>query len=1093
MAADGKLELVVEVDSKRANASIKSINTGLSSMERAAVGSASAASSGIDGLTSSVTKGAFAGTLLASALERVVGWLKEYGVEAVKYAARTETMTVVTQQLARVNGYEGDVLGRLVERLKELGITTQEAHGVVQRMIFAELDLSKATDLARVAQDAAVLANVNSSEALENIILGITTGQTRLLHNMGLQVSLESVITEGQRKLGRQMSETEKRSAMLNKVLEEGAKIHGSYEAAMGTAGKQMTSLKRYFQEAANAIGQRFMPEFRKTIAALTEGAKWAAENAGAIERWTKIIAAAAVGVAIGKFTTWIMGAKKAVDLLTLSLAKNPFTALAVGATVAVTYLHDAYQESLQLEKQLKEQNKAAADTAKIFYQMERGKSIDDLKRMGYSIEQIRTAFVGAKEGAQEFLDAYDQASLEGQFKVISKKELDERQKEEALELAKEIGKKKGEVERAARDSALASGVKTHSGFAKEMVDMNVQIQKWSTFTDSRGIERHISLSRRAWESVVTEFQNRWAAFKDKFLADNRATLAEFAREHSAAMDERIQRNSDHLAETLQYEREALLQQERDALDIQEQRAGISRDAQLQSLESVNAQTVEQKIALEQRKAEIEVDYLERVHEIKMRLFDLDTSTQAMQMEFQMRAAGYSADEIQARIASLTQQREQIRQANDDATDAAVSAARQNASNQTAQAIRDQNQQIFESLKQQAGGVFDALLTKSQSIWSSIANSFKTAILTAIKDVLSSYVARTLMQLLYGQKVSFSGVGGASGGGGGILGGLGLAATGLGGMSSTAAGVTGATGETGTGGSSNGGILSGLKGGFSGWKDTLTNLGNIGFKPERWSMDEAGNMTKIADSKGVGGLKGGAMLAGGSILAMDGLRRGGWLGVGETTAGGALIGAKFGGPVGAAIGAAVGFGAGIVRLFIKGATEKCREKIKTLYGVDIHDKSTLQSIVDLAKSKYGGNLDMCIRSTDVQELIKLWAMSTGQTVSGMKETMRSGSLIESGGTLHEGAQYENGTLLSSSSSLPSYSLSSGSSGSSSGTVQLNVTLNGEATTSLLQGVTVKTVTSNPRVVQSSVLRATNSSSSRREMTAAQLSPGLLVS
>ena len=43
----------------------------------------------------------------------------------------------------------------------------------------------------------------NSSEALEKIILGITTGQTRLLHNMGLQVSLEQVVQQKERELGR--------------------------------------------------------------------------------------------------------------------------------------------------------------------------------------------------------------------------------------------------------------------------------------------------------------------------------------------------------------------------------------------------------------------------------------------------------------------------------------------------------------------------------------------------------------------------------------------------------------------------------------------------------------------------------------------------------------------------------------------------------------------------------------------------------------------------------------------------------------------------------------------------------------------------
>jgi hypothetical protein len=43
-----------------------------------------------------------------------------------------------------------------------------------------------------VAQDAAVISGVNSSEALEDIIKGITTGQTELLHTMDLQVCVRA-------------------------------------------------------------------------------------------------------------------------------------------------------------------------------------------------------------------------------------------------------------------------------------------------------------------------------------------------------------------------------------------------------------------------------------------------------------------------------------------------------------------------------------------------------------------------------------------------------------------------------------------------------------------------------------------------------------------------------------------------------------------------------------------------------------------------------------------------------------------------------------------------------------------------------------
>jgi hypothetical protein len=109
--------------------------------------------------------------------------------------------------------------------------------------------------------------------------------------------------------------------------------------------------------------------------------------------------------------------------------------------------------------------------------------------------------------------------------------------------------------------------------------------------------------------------------------------------------------------------------------------------------------------------------------------------------------------------------------------------------------------------------------------------------------------------------------------------------------------------------------------------------------------------------------------------------------------GGALIGYKFGGPLGAAIGAAAGAVAVIVRLFVKGAVDKAKEKIKALYGVDISDKGVLQQIVDTAKSAFGGNLDLAIRSPQVRDLIQLYAMTTGQKPTGMPGTVTPVSLV----------------------------------------------------------------------------------------------------
>lgn len=92
----------------------------------------------------------------------------------------------------------------------------------------------------------------------------------------------------------------------------------------------------------------------------------------------------------------------------------------------------------------------------------------------------------------------------------------------EALKRAAEIRKRQAEVERESRQAAIEAGVKGQVGFAREIAEMNAQIQKWTTFVDDRGVERRIALTRTAWQNVLDQLANRWTAFKEKLLKDNR-------------------------------------------------------------------------------------------------------------------------------------------------------------------------------------------------------------------------------------------------------------------------------------------------------------------------------------------------------------------------------------------------------------------------------------------------------------------------------------------------------------------------------------------------------------------------------------------
>jgi hypothetical protein len=157
------------------------------------------------------------------------------------------------------------------------------------------------------------------------------------------------------------------------------------------------------------------------------------------------------------------------------------------------------------------------------------------------------------------------------------------------------------------------------------------------------------------------------------------------------------------------------------------------------------------------------------------------------------------------------------------------------------------------------------------------------------------------------------------------------------------------------------------------------------------------------------------------------------------------------------------------------------EKIKATYGVDIKDKGVLQQIVDMAKQGYGGNLDMAIRSQQVADLVRLYAMTTGQGTAGLPAQMTSSTLVQSGGGLYQQPTYSNG--------LPGAGLTT----AGGAQIPININLSPQDAQNLLTKGVLRAVVNNGRTVQSASMTATRSNYNRRELSALQLSPGTLVS
>jgi hypothetical protein len=1199
MADNNKLSLVVEVDVNKANASIKTVNVSLSSIEQAASKAARGASSGIDGMTASMVKGATAGNLLADSIKHALEWVKEWTIEAAKHAANTERMEVVTKSLAQRHGDSAEAAMKVVEAIRKIGFTMAESEGAVQKMIIADLSLEKAEGLAKVAKDAAAVSTsgLKASEALEQIITAIESGRGRGLRELRIFVDLNKE-TERAQKLaelhGRTLSENDILEVRRAAIMREATKLQGSAAAQTGSLKAETEALSRDVDTLREAVGSQFQGLLMEWVGHLRELVGFLKDNSTLVVRFAEgvLVLAAALGtasLAMKAFSVATAGFEAAVGGLavikTVSFAiSNGLTGALVGAEVAlaavarlippvaaglaVWWAGNKLLEHAQGNKNLdttaeaiKKINARLRETPEWWIQhgMTPPKSkMDTLVDYVKNLPSTKSPEKPKHEPTDAELDRMladrktrlqaEKTSQDYYMRAVEDRKGAEHEMARArIEDSMKIIEATSSETEAAKESlnvVLLSMQEHAAGVAKIREEEKREIEHMATRVDEKsGLVEHVTLSAATLERIHKGTAEKIAAFDMRFNEEE----ARRADAMMKALASRSQKRFEEWYIKPFQQQMYVLQQTGDWQDKIADQARSARIAaveqrkniELAQLDAVDAVTIQDKVRLEQTKTAIEVQALKDRAKIEMEQIDAQTDRQVDEARKAAMAQGIFYEpylqQIEGKIRELGQHEKESLQ---KATTSEVDVAQAKGATATRKVVVDEYKSIFQTLKQEAGGVFDALVTKSQSVWAAIGNSLKTALLTAIKDVVTSRVAMALMNIFVpGSSVQMqqTGAGKAAGGGifgklGGILGvgavpvfggsggspggtppflpsgsGGGNSGGGFGGLalagmaggvpifvpSSGGAGGAGGTGIGAAAPAAGGALSKAGLGGLAGFLPGLKSL--FGFGENQWTDLGGGRMAtggwigqygSFGDKLQALGKSNAALMAG-AALALDGLKRGGYVGLAEDTAGGAMIGYKFGGPLGAAIGAAAGAVAGIVRLFIKGAADKAREKIKALYGVDISDKGVLQQIVDTAKSGFGGNIDMAIRSQQVRDLIQLYAMTTGQKVSGMPGSVTPLSLVQSGGSLYQSPQYNNGTPLPAPGGLPSLDqVGGGVASNAGGTIVIPLQIDSAAVGNV--------VIQDGRVVAQGAITAMKSNAGRRELTALQLCPGTLV-
>jgi len=255
----------------------------------------------VESATQSMASGFSKLTTIVSALAASYALLKMAQLiqESTLLSARVETLGVVMAVVGKNVGLTAQQMENYAQNVKSMGITTQVSRETVIRMVQAQMDLTDAMKLARIAQDAARIGYTNSSDALQKMIYGIQTGQVEVLKTIGLNVNFETSYKKLAAQIGKStedLNEQEKVLARTNIVKEAGARISSVYAESLKTVGGQLASLPRFSEEAKLKFGELFRPALMIIITELTKGLKdlnaffEKANASGDAKRWAETI-----------------------------------------------------------------------------------------------------------------------------------------------------------------------------------------------------------------------------------------------------------------------------------------------------------------------------------------------------------------------------------------------------------------------------------------------------------------------------------------------------------------------------------------------------------------------------------------------------------------------------------------------------------------------------------------------------------------------------------------------------------------------------------------------------------------------------------
>jgi hypothetical protein len=182
-----------------------------------------------------------------------------FGTKSFMAAARVDELDVSMNAVGKATGLGYQAIRDAAIATKDMGIEMEIAQQSAIKFAQNNLKLSYASELARAAQDLAVVSGKNSTETFNMLTHAVITGRSEVLKSVGIQKSAGQMYETFARSIGKSanaLTYQEKQTAVATGALKEAAKVAGVYEAAMDSPGKVLRSFKRITNEIQVALGE---------------------------------------------------------------------------------------------------------------------------------------------------------------------------------------------------------------------------------------------------------------------------------------------------------------------------------------------------------------------------------------------------------------------------------------------------------------------------------------------------------------------------------------------------------------------------------------------------------------------------------------------------------------------------------------------------------------------------------------------------------------------------------------------------------------------------------------------------------------------